>query len=90
MVKINDTTIPNGNKYKIIEVIDDNHFKVDKKIKGKDLFILGTEVDDFLSINYDYITTINTKVLQDLYHQVQKQQEQINLLMQLLEARVRE
>ena len=90
VVKINDTTIPNGNKYKITEVIDDNHFKVDKKINGKDLFILGTEVDDFLSINYDYITTINTKVLQDLYHQVQKQQEQINLLMQLLEARVRE
>ncbi len=90
VVKINDTTIPNGNNYKITEVIDNNHFKVDKKINGKDLFILGTEVDDFLSINYDYITTINTKILQDLYHQVQKQQEQINLLMQLLESRVRE
>ena len=38
-------------------------------------------VNDFMSVDYNQVTALNTKAIQDLYSIIQKQQEQINLLL---------
>jgi hypothetical protein len=38
-------------------------------------------VKDYMSIDYNQITTLNTKAIQELYKIIKQQQEQINLLL---------
>ena len=41
-------------------------------------------VHDFLNIDYNMITTINTAAIKELYKIIQKQQEQINNLLSFI------
>jgi hypothetical protein len=73
-----------NDNYIIKEVIDKNTFKIDKELEvdeTKKVFITGTQVKDFKSINYDMITSINTAAIKALYSIIKQQQEQIAFLM---------
>lgn len=87
----NDLVIVEGDEVKINyeicrveEVIDKNSFRIHKKLKPDDknkVFIIGTKVYDFKCIDYNSITSINTAAIKELYKIIQRQQEQIELLM---------
>lgn len=69
-----------------IKNINDNNNKIiiDKKINGNKCFIYGSKVDDFHSLNKDYIFTLNVSATQDLYKLIQQQ----NLIIQDLQNRI--
>lgn len=74
----------NNDNYIIKEVIDKNTFKIDKELEvneTKKVFITGTQVKDFKSINYDMITSINTAAIKELYSIIKQQQQQIAFLL---------
>ena len=51
-----------------------------KKLSNK-VFLYGMLVNDYMNVDYNQITTLNTKAIQELYSIIQKQQEQINFLL---------
>jgi hypothetical protein len=72
---------------KVDEVIDDLTFKVkaidDMKTleyTGNKLFVYGTEVDDFNTLNKDYIFTLNVCATQELHKRIQSQDDRIKEL----------
>jgi len=69
---------------KIINVINNNKFEIDIELEDEKVFIIGTMVHDFLNIDYNMITTINTAAIKELYKIIQKQQEQINNLLSFI------
>jgi hypothetical protein len=71
----------NGNEFNIITIIDKNNFIIEKELTSEDIFIIGTKINDFKSVDYNMITTLNTKAIQELYEIIQAQQEQINFLL---------
>jgi hypothetical protein len=80
-----DSNFVNGEEYIITEVIDNNTFKINKNdFKTSDVYLYGMLVNDFMSVDYNQITALNTKAIQDLYSIIQKQQEQINFLLSKL------
>jgi hypothetical protein len=80
-----DSNYVNGNEYIITEVIDKYNFKINKNdFKTSDVYLYGMLVNDFMSVDYNQITALNTKAIQDLYSIIQKQQEQINFLLSKL------
>jgi len=78
---------PYKNRYKrrylkVIEIIDDYSFIVDKEFeKNEEIFIYGKEVEDFKHLDYQSFHALNTSAIQELYKIINKQQEQINLLL---------
>ena len=77
-----DSNYVNGDEYIITEVIDKNTFVINKNnFKTSDIYLYGMLVNDFMSVDYNQVTASNTKAIQDLYSIVQKQKEQINLLL---------
>jgi hypothetical protein len=66
----------------IIEVIDEFTFKLknDVDIKETDIFIYGTFKEDFKTIDYKSLYTINLQATKDLYKLVQNLQERILIL----------
>ena len=73
--------------YKIIDKTS-NSIKLDNNIKlnqrkqqnTSNCFIYGTNINDFHTLNKDYIFTLNVSATQELYKIIQQQQEQINKL----------
>ena len=73
--------------YKIINITNSN-IEFDREINNysynncysSNCFIYGKEVNDFHTLNKDYIFTLNVCATQDLYKIIQQQQEQINKL----------
>jgi len=45
-----------------VHVIDENTVQIDKALE-KDVFVFGTEVDDFRVLNYDYLASVSFGVL---------------------------
>jgi hypothetical protein len=77
----------NGDGVIITGIIDNNHFTIldeDAKLFTDGyVYLYGVAVADFMNVDYNEITTLNTKAIQDLYSIIAKQQEQINLLLSM-------
>ena len=68
-----------------IEEYSNNYIKLDKKIENSsNVFIYGTEVSDFHTLNKDYLFTINFCATQELYRIIQRQQDQLDELKNLI------
>jgi len=64
-----------------------------KEIKNDNIFVYGEQVDDFRSVDYDGLTTLNISATQEISRQLKKQaeiittqQKQITLLEKRLTA----
>jgi hypothetical protein len=58
----------------VIEVIDDLTFRIkDIEYSDTEIFVYGTEVDDFHTLNKDYIFTLNVCATQELYRRIEAQ-----------------
>ena len=68
---------------KIIEV-NETSIKIDKTYNNDDVFIYGSKVDDFHTLNKDYIFTLNVCATQELYKLIQQQ----NIIIQDLQNRI--
>jgi hypothetical protein len=77
----------NGDGIIITGIIDNNNFTIldeDAKLFTDGyVYLYGLAVADFMNVDYNEITTLNTKAIQDLYSIITKQQEQINLLLSM-------
>jgi hypothetical protein len=74
-----DSNYVNGDEYIITEVIDKYNFKINKNdFKSSKIYLYGMLVNDFMSVDYNQITALNTKAIQDLYSIIKEQQTQIN------------
>jgi len=66
--------------YKVQEY-SSNYIKLDKEIENtSNVFVYGTKVDDFCSLNKDYIFTLNVCATQELHRMIQRQEERIKQL----------
>ena len=80
---------PYHNRYKrryakITEIISPTEFKVDceiNKFSDNEFLIYGKKVEDAKSLDYNSFIALNTKAIQELYDIIQRQQQQINLLL---------
>ena len=64
-----------------IEEYSSNYIKLDKEIENSsNVFLYGTEVNDFHTLNKDYLFTINFCATQELYRIIEKQEERIQRL----------
>ena len=78
--------VNNQKQYIINEIISEsNQIKINENLDGTKCFVYGTEVNDFHSLNKDYIFTLNVCATQELHKIIQQQQEQINSLIRRIE-----
>ena len=76
----------NGNKKQyIVQEVNLNNIIVDNPIEGDKCFIIGSKVNDFHTLNKDYIFTLNVCATQDLYKLIQNQNEIIEDLKKRIE-----
>jgi hypothetical protein len=68
---------------KIIEV-NETSIKIDKTYNNDDVFIYGSKVDDFHTLDKSYIYTLNVCATQELYKLIQQQ----NIIIQDLQNRI--
>jgi len=74
-----------GSDYKIKEIYED-HFVIDKDIETEEAFVFGYSVEDFHTLNKDYIFTLNVCATQELHRRIEAQ----SLLIQSHEDRIKE
>ncbi len=74
-----------GSDYKIKEIYED-HFVIDKDIETDEAFVYGYSVDDFHTLNKDYIFTLNVCATQELHRRI----EAHNVVIQSHEDRIKE
>jgi hypothetical protein len=68
-----DTSVKIDNdNYKIKEIYED-YFVINKDIEADEAFVYGTEVDDFHTLNKDYIFTLNVCATQELHRRIEAQ-----------------
>jgi hypothetical protein len=58
--------------YKIKEIYED-YFVIDKDIETEEAFVFGYSVDDFHTLNKDYIFTLNVCATQELHRRIEAQ-----------------
>jgi hypothetical protein len=81
-----DTSVKIDNdSYKIKEIYED-HFVIDKDIETDEAFVYGYNVDDFHTLNKDYIFTLNVCATQELHRRIEAQ----NVVIQSHEDRIKE
>ena len=74
------------NVYKVQEY-SSNYIKLDKEIQNSsNVFLYGTEVNDFHTLNKDYIFTLNVCATQELHRIIQKQEERIQRLENIISS----
>ena len=71
------TSDGNRNVYKIQEY-SNNYITLDKDLNSSNVFAYGTRVDDFHTLNKEYIFTLNVCATQELHKIIQQQQQTIN------------
>ena len=82
-----------NNKYmkryvQIKRIINNNSFEIDsdilsnepEEIKHKDIFIYGSKINDFKTLDYKSIFSLNVKATQDLYKIIQDLQTRLSIL----------
>ena len=82
MMKVDDEisiiTDKDGKKiYKIVDV-NNNTFTIDKSLEGDKCLVYGTKINDFHTLDKNYIFTLNVCATQELYKLIQQQQTIIN------------
>jgi hypothetical protein len=67
---------------KILNIIEKNEdtIKINESIEGEECFITGSKVDDFHTLDKNYIYTLNVCATQELYKIIQQLQERILIL----------
>ena len=71
------------NIYNIIEKNEDT-IKINESIEGEECFITGSKVDDFHTLDKNYIYTLNVCATQEIYKLIQQQ----NKIIQDLQNRI--
>ena len=74
-----------GSDYKIKEIYED-HFVIDKDIETEEAFVFGYSVEDFHTLNKDYIFTLNVCATQELHRRIEAQ----SLLIKSQDDRIKE
>jgi len=75
----------------VCKVIDNNSFQISDIYNDSEVFVYGTEVDDFLSLDYDQLSTLavgSVKELADIVKTQQKTIESLEARLSALEARM--
>ena len=82
-------TLKKGDKVKLImedkeglyDVIEatENNFRINESLSG-DVFVYGRRVDDFHTVDYEALNTLNISATQELYKIIQAQKEEIESL----------
>jgi hypothetical protein len=82
-------TLKKGDKVKLImedkeglyDVIEatENNFRINENLTG-DVFVYGRRVDDFHTVDYEALNTLNISATQELYKIIQAQKEEIESL----------
>jgi hypothetical protein len=68
-----DTSIKiDSDSYKIKEIYED-YFVIDNDIEADEVFVFGYSVDDFHTLNKDYIFTLNVCATQELHRRIEAQ-----------------
>jgi len=67
------------NTFNIVDVTP-NNITIDQKITGDRCFVIGSQVDDFHTINKDYIYTLNVCAVQELYKLIQELNNKVSNL----------
>jgi hypothetical protein len=81
-----DTSVKIDNdSYKIKEIYED-YFVIDNDIEADEVFVYGYSVDDFHTLNKDYIFTLNVCATQELHRRIEAQ----SLLIQSHEDRIKD
>jgi len=64
---------------KIVEVIEssDEAIRLDIDLEGE-VFVYGTEVEDFHTVDYEALSMLNISATQELIKQIKSQEERIN------------
>ncbi len=79
MIKIKFYDRDNKENYtEVEEVIDELTFRI-KEIEYTDnkIFVYGTEIDDFHTLDKSYLFTFNVCATQELHHKIISQEERI-------------
>ena len=71
--------------YKIKEIYED-YFVIDNDIEADEVFVYGYSVDDFHTLNKDYIFTLNVCATQELHRRIEAQ----NVVIKSHEDRIKE
>jgi hypothetical protein len=61
------------NDYEVVEIINSNTFKINnwnEQLMDNSVFVYGKEVNDYKSVNYDYLYTANIAATQELYKMI--------------------
>jgi len=81
-----DTSVKIDNdSYKIKEIYED-YFVIDNDIEADEVFVYGYSVDDFHTLNKDYIFTLNVCATQELHRRIDAQ----SLLIQSQDDRIKD
>ena len=65
---------------KIVEIYDENNFKIDIDIEGDIVFVYGSVVEDFHILNKEYINCVNISATQELLRKIELQTREIDEL----------
>ena len=65
---------------KIIEIYDENNFKINKDLEGDIVFVYGSVVEDFHIMNKEYINCVNISASQELHRKIEAQHAKISEL----------
>jgi hypothetical protein len=81
-----DTSVKiDSDSYKIKEIYED-HFVIDKDIVTDEAFVYGYRVNDFHTLNKDYIFTLNVCATQELHRRIEAQ----NVVIKSQDDRIKE
>lgn len=68
-------------KFKVIEKVDERTYKFDKEFENKeDCYIYGYKIDDFHTLNKDYLFALNFSATQELDKKVKQLEDRIKFL----------
>lgn len=68
-------------KYEVVSVVSDNAVLINApQLNADRIFVYGEEVNDFRTVDYDGLTTLNISATQELSKLVKQQQAEINKL----------
>jgi hypothetical protein len=73
-----------GSTYKIKEIYED-YFVIDNDIDSEEVFVFGYSVDDFHTLNKDYIFTLNVCATQELHRRIEAHEDRIKDLEEKVE-----
>ena len=65
---------------KVIEIIDNNSFKIDIELKETNVFIFGKKVNDFKKLDYQSLYCLNIAATQELYNIIKQLENRILIL----------